>query len=321
MGINTKKMTKFKTSEQFLKKIYVGFVIFLFPLTVFSTGQVGDILIWKGDTLTLFSNPLELIANYDSLRVKIHDEIERLTYPDLKDDEPRLAIFSTGCWRGYRAEWIIINDSIFLNNIYHCHNENIKVNLNDIFSNKVENEKIFASWINGDLLVPQGECLEYVHMGYHSIYELETVLSVESGLIKNIEIFNNRIAKKSDFFKSAIYGGVREFTSKNINWDNLPDITGKLYRVSVSVALNEHGQIESINEEHTHMMESWLIKKTQRVDSSVFVTDINNVFIQEAIRIAKLIPEWDVIYQRGKVVGSGLYIEFSDAIRKKYGKR
>jgi hypothetical protein len=312
---------KFKTDERLLRKIYVAIAIFFFPLSVFATSQVGDILIWKGDTLTLFSNPLELIADYDSLRMKIHDEIERLTYPNLKDDEPREAIFSTACWRGYRAEWIVVNDSIFLNNIYHCHNDGVKINLYDIFQNNIKNEKIFAFWINGELFLPQGECIQYVHLGYHSIYELETVLNVENGLIKNIEVFNNRIAKVSDFLKNAEYGGVNEFTSKNINWNILPDLTDKLYRVNISVELNENGQIERINEEYTHMLESWLIKKTQRADSSVFVTDINNAFIQESIRIAKLIPEWNVIYQRGKVVGSGLYIEFSERIRKKYEKK
>ena len=30
---------------------------------------------------------------------------------------------------------------------------------------------IFAEWVNGIIRIPQGELLEYVHMGFHSIYE------------------------------------------------------------------------------------------------------------------------------------------------------
>jgi len=311
-------MTNDKINNLIIRKINIAIVIFLFPLSVFATGQVGDILIWKGDTLELFSNPLELIADYDSLIVKIHAEIERITYPNLKDDEPRQAIFSTACWRGYRAEWIVLNDSIFLNNIYNCHNKNLKVNLNDIFPSIKEDEKIFASWINGDLILPQGDCIEYVHLGYHSIYERETVLNVGYGLLKNYEVFHNRIAKRSNFFKNAKPGEVYEFTSKNINWAILPDVTNKPITVHIGVQLNEQGQIESINEEYTYLRERYMNANTQKVDSGRIVTDINNIFIEEGIRIAKLIPDWDVIYQRGNIVGSGIIIEFSEWNKKKY---
>jgi hypothetical protein len=304
-----------------IKKIYVAIVILLFPLSVFATPQAGDILIWKGDTLALFATPLELREGYDSLIEQISNEIERelrATYPEKTETD--LFFISSACWRGYRAEWILLNDSIFLNNIYPCYYSEVKINLKNVFPNIRENQKIFASWINGDLFVPQGECIQYVHAGYESIYELETVLSVENGLLKNFEVFHNRIAKRSAFFNQTRPGEVLEFTHKNIKWNNLPDLTNKLIQVNLSVNLNEYGQVESLNEEYTHYIESYLNESTQKIDSSKFVLDagMNDVFIKESFRIAKLIPEWDVIYQRGKVVGSGLYMEFSEEKRKEY---
>jgi hypothetical protein len=295
-----------------MKKINISIAIFLLHLNVFATGQVGDILIWKGDTLTLFSNPLKLITGYDSLILKIHLEIEQLTYLNLKANEEREEILSTACWRGYKAEWSVLNDSIFLNNIYHCHNKNIKINLYDIFQNIEKNEKIFASWINGDLILPQGNCIEFVNLDYRSIYEQETVLNVESGLLKDYEIFHNQVVKRSAFFKNAKLGEVYEFTSKNINWDILPDVTNKLIRVHIGVQLNEQGQIENIDEEYTYLEEMNLNAKTQ------IITNINNIFIEEGIRIAKLITDWDVIYQRGNIVGRSLMIDFSEENKKKY---
>ena len=46
--------------------------------------------------------------------------------------------------------------------------------------------------------------------------------------------------------------------------------------------------------------------------------DMNDAFIKEIYRIAKLIPEWDVIYQRGEIMGRYLSIEFSEKKRKEF---
>jgi len=307
--------TNFRISEHIIKKIYVGLVILFFPLSVFATSQVGDILIWKGDTLKLFSNPLELRVNYDSLRVQILNEIEKLTYPEEGIDEERDAVFSTACWRGYIAEWIVLNDSIFLSNIYSCNNKNIKINMSDIFPNIRENQKLFASWINGNLYLPQGKCIRYINLDYQSIYERETVLNIENGLLKSQKTFHNQIAKKSDYFENALPGDLYEYTSKNINWKILPDLTNKKIQVFIGVQPNKKGQFERINKEYTYLIEYPVNDSISKVS---IVTDTNNIFIKESIRIAKLIPEWDVIYQRGKIIGMSLMIDFSDENRKKY---
>jgi len=41
---------------------------------------------------------------------------------------------------------------------------------------------IFASWYSGDLISPQGRLIQYVHMGYSSIYERELQCKIENGL-------------------------------------------------------------------------------------------------------------------------------------------
>jgi len=315
-------MRKINISGLLKKRINIAILFFFFPLNVFPCEQVEDILIWKGDTLTLFSNPLESIVDYALLRESIIQEIERISYKNIRDYEQKPSSYSTACGKGYQAEWILMNDSIFLNNIYHCHNKNVKVALNDIFTRYKENEKIFASWINGDLVLQQGECIKSKQLSYHSVYEMETTLSVENGLLSNIKVYNNNIAKRSVFFENVKPGEVFKFTHKQINWCNLPDLENKLIIVYLSVNLDENGVIESLNDEDTYYEESYLNKKTQKIDSSKFVldADINNPFINESFRIAKLIPEWDVIYHRGKVLGSGLIMEFSEKQRKQNKK-
>ena len=292
-----------------MKRVHMVIVLLFISLRVFATAQVGDILIWKGDTLVLFSNPLELRDDYDLIIGQISEEIDRkikTIYPEETDG------VSTACWRGYRAEWIVLNDSIFLSNIYSCYYDNVKVNLNNIFPNNIKFQKLFASWISGDLYLPQGEIIQYVHLGYLSIFERETVLTVENGILKNNELFHNRIAKRTDFFERV---HLFDFIHERINWEYLPDLTNRSIQVYIGVQPNEQGQFESIDEEYTYLMEYPVNDSISKLD---IVTDTNNIFIKEGIRIAKLIPEWNVIWQRGKIVGMGIMIDFSERTKKKY---
>ena len=299
-----------------MKKIKVSLIVLFLPLSVIASGGNTDILICKGDTLTLYSNPLTLRDDYDLLLKQIVEEVHReiiATYPT----DSNYYFGSTVCGRGHIVEWILINDSIFLNKIYPCYYPEVKINFKKIFPNIGENQKIFASWINGDLYSQQGELL---HIDYSSIFEFETVLSIENGLLKNVEHFHNKIAKRSAFFEKAIYGKVKEFADKNVNWDNLPDLKNKSIRINLCVNIDEQGQIESINEKCTYWNESYWNKNTQRLDSSKshLGADINDAFVKETFRIAKLIPEWNVIYQRGKIKEGYLSIEFSEEKRKEY---
>ena len=118
------------------------------------------------------------------------------------------------------------------------------------------------------------------------------------------------------FFTTSTYGkvNVREFADKNVNWDNLPDLKNKSIKINLCVNIDEQGQIVNINEKRTYWNETYWNESTQRLDSSKsrLGADINDAFIKETFRIAKLIPEWDVIYQRGKIVSMYLSIEFSE---------
>ena len=59
----------------------------------------------------------------------------------------------------YGITQISRSKSIFLNNIYSCYYSEVKINLKNIFPDIDENQKIFASWINGDLYLPQGSLI------------------------------------------------------------------------------------------------------------------------------------------------------------------
>jgi hypothetical protein len=149
-------------------------IVLALPLTAGATGQQPDILIYKGKTYDLFANPLESF------------------YKNEKDKplfQVRPGVMSTGNWRGYVATWKIENDFLYLVKLdaWICRDWDestcTKVNLRRLFGKRYRNGRIHANWFSGDLRIPDGKMLQYVHMGYGSIYEREITLQVKSGRI------------------------------------------------------------------------------------------------------------------------------------------
>ena len=46
------------------------------------------------------------------------------------------------------------------------------------------------------------------------------------------------------------------------------------------------------------------------------VTDPDNVFLKEAFRIARLVPDWDVIYRKNEILSQQLVIIFDKRMKK-----
>ena len=288
-------------------------LLFLFiSLATNATSQFGDILIQQGDTFALFSNPLELRSNCEGLSKNIIAELEyedRRLYPEKYEAEAVESMSSTACWRGYLAEWTLINDKIYLSNIYACHNNKVKVDLIKIFGEELKENLLFGNWITDKLVVPLGNCIEYVNLDYKSIYETETIMEFKDGILVTSKTYNNYIARKSKFTSDPNPNNFSKFIYTQINWDKLPDLTNKHIQISIGIQPNPEGKIDSLLSDYTYML-----------DSSTLIIDRNNIFFKEAIRIAELIPDWDVIYQRGRIVSRNLTIVFDETYKKKYAR-
>lgn len=77
-------------------------------------------------------------------------------------------VFSTACWRGYIGTWEVKGGRLYLVGLQgRCE--------------MVGEEPIPADWVSGWLRVPRGELLEYVHMGFESVYEEELQIRFEGG--------------------------------------------------------------------------------------------------------------------------------------------
>jgi len=154
----------------------VTFLLFsLWAKNLFATAQIGDRLVIKGDTVWINSNPLECYFAEKGKR-NIGDF-------DLNNQE----YFCTALWRGYVATWKLENDSLFLIRIQteYCEDNPKEINIKSEFGSN----RVFAQWVTDTIVSPQGELLQYVHMGYESIYEGEKYYTFKQGkLIDTKEI-------------------------------------------------------------------------------------------------------------------------------------
>jgi hypothetical protein len=135
------------------------------------TAQIKETLIYKGRKHGMAAEPLTryLRKRYD-LQVKLNS-------------------LGTACWRGYMGEWEVKGDKLYL--------INLKINLSHETRKGVEtlfpgHKEVFAEWFTGEIRVPTGDMLRYVHMGYASVFEKDLFLTFEEGILINERIVENR---------------------------------------------------------------------------------------------------------------------------------
>jgi hypothetical protein len=58
-------------------------------------------------------------------------------------------------------------------------------------------ERVYAHWFSGELRLPRGELLKYVHMGYGSRYEEDLFLEVSRGVVTRSWTRRNGVAPPS----------------------------------------------------------------------------------------------------------------------------
>lgn len=126
------------------------------------TAQIPEQLLLRGERRAMFSHPLEA-----GLR-----------------DSPitnRLRATSSANWRRYVGSWAIQADRLYLLGVDARWLSGERVTLDQLFPDP--QWPLLATWFSGDLELPEGELVEYVHVGYGSIYEGRRILRVESGCL------------------------------------------------------------------------------------------------------------------------------------------
>ncbi len=124
------------------------------------TAQIGESLVFQGESVTMFSEPLS-------------------AYFMMGGQEPDFGCTSTALWRGYLGSWEIMEKRLYLVKL--SAPDDRDVGLESIFPGYPD--RVFAHWYSGVLRVPRGKRLQYVHMGYRTLYERDEMLEVDRGVM------------------------------------------------------------------------------------------------------------------------------------------
>jgi hypothetical protein len=131
------------------------------------TAQIKEILLYKGNKVGMATEPLN---------------------PYLQNRKDiNFGFQSTACRRGYLGFWELRGKKLFIVKLIVTKDK--QVDLNYLFPG--ENE-VFADWFNGEIRIPQGELLQYIHMGYESIFEKDLILKFKKGVLIDERVIDNR---------------------------------------------------------------------------------------------------------------------------------
>ena len=160
-------------------------LVLLLSVRSFATGQIPDKIIYEGKSYSLLTNPLE----------KYFDQ-----FPGKR---PADSMSSTALWRGYIATFEIYGKKLCLKDIIvekRADSTGYAIKKVSVFKEIFGNvDRFDCSFYTGLLVIPHGEIVNYVHMGYASTYENYILLEI-----------NNGDFVKSKAFDYKQYGDFRE---------------------------------------------------------------------------------------------------------------
>lgn len=160
------------------------------------TAQFGERLFYDGKCCSMCDTPLGLYFHLSGSRPNFYSE-------------------STACWRGYVGTWEIIDNRLYLTDIDATLEDGTVVTLASIFPDYPN--RVFAHWYSGDIRIPQGKLLEYVHAGYASRYERDLFLYISKGVITSTEIKINGQSNSTTTSEGYGVGAFLSFGSNNKN--------------------------------------------------------------------------------------------------------
>ena len=157
--------------------------LLFFTSAALATAQRPDRIVYDGQTYALQTNPLNQYFQANPDR-----------HPFEAGDKDRM-VTSTALWRGYVATFALENDLLVLRDFEVLQSTGDPKDFDAELVSQID--QYFATpdsrvldWYSGIMVIPQGEMVHYVHMGYSSVYESYLLLRIENGRIKEIATFN-----------------------------------------------------------------------------------------------------------------------------------
>ena len=178
-----------------MKRLFIFITLTLMSLTMYATGQEGDIIYIDGEQWELLGKPIYA----DSVLSR-----------ELKNALPKERGINTANWAGYTAYWSIQQEKLYLDSIRYVIYDSAPKSRTDclpskamrrIFKKYASRKRIVATWFNNEIRVAKGKQLYYVHEGYTRNYEHERVISIEQGKVCGTKDYQNYVVDGFSFDK------------------------------------------------------------------------------------------------------------------------
>lgn len=138
------------------------------------TAQFPESLVYNGEEYGMASLPLEPYLEMHGIKFKA---------------------LCTACWRGYKGSWEVADNRLYLTEFWSWLPDSDEcVGMDYLFPGQ---ERVFADWFSGEVRLPQGKLLAYVHLGFASVYEKDLFLKFVDGvLVDSWEVENEMPPKR-----------------------------------------------------------------------------------------------------------------------------
>ena len=140
------------------------------------TAQISETLIYGGKKIAMCTEPLSCYLRQSGIEFESN---------------------STALWRGYEGTWELrgleeTEQKLYLVGLSALDKEtNRKLGLKDLFPEYPLG--VFAHWFSGQIRLPQGAQLKYIHMGYASIYEYDLFMEFSRGVLTKQYAIHNKL--------------------------------------------------------------------------------------------------------------------------------
>ena len=257
----------------FLANAFCLTLFLLFATPVMATMQVLNTVRYEGSQYNIVDyDPLQPILKARSIDTKAWG----------------LTDMNTGCWRGYVADFEILNDQLYLLKIRSCSDPKIIIDLKKLFPDEYKNGKVRAWWFTGSLNI--GNKPQWISYNYIN-YDNEMDLFIEQGKLKKAFAYDNsRTVPSKKYYEGKL--ALADFYKKELTPETFNQITTP---ISFLIINNENGTIE-------------VIKFNDDLPPGV----------RDAIKeVTNKIRDWPIVYVKGKLKPISEYVYLKPVVQGK----
>ena len=170
-----------------MKRLLLFFTLAFVSMTMYATGQDGDIICIDGVEWNL-------LGKY----VYADKELAR----ELREALPKERGWSSSNYSGYTAYWSIQNEHLCLDSILYEVYEFPTLSRAErlpsetilrIFKKYTDGKHIIASWVDGDIRMAKGKKLYDENIGYQRNYKNERIITIDHGRVCGMKDYKNYV--------------------------------------------------------------------------------------------------------------------------------